>query len=349
MPQTIPSSLPNAVIYGCSGIALTEDEKHFFADADPAGFILFQRNCRDADQVRALVDDLRGCTGRADAPVLIDQEGGRVQRLQPPHWRDAPAAAGFKTLAAGDRDLAIEAARLNAQLIAEDLTGLGITVNCAPVLDVPAPGAHDIIGDRAFGDDPGTVAALGLATAEGFLSMGVLAVIKHIPGHGRAGADSHHDLPVVDASLADLEDTDFPPFRALRHMPWAMTAHVVYSALDEAAPATTSAVVIRDVIRGAIGFDGVLVSDDLSMKALKGTMRDRASAALAAGCDVVLHCCGDMEEMQAVAEGVGRLSGPAAERLRRGDAMRGQTPEWDRAAALGRLTDILKSQSAGGA
>jgi beta-N-acetylhexosaminidase len=336
------SHIPNAVIYGCSGPVLSGDEKRFFADARPAGFILFERNCQNPDQVRALVQELLDCIGQAQAPILIDQEGGRVQRLKPPHWRDAPPPAVFKVLAGLDQGLAVEAARLNAQLIAAELLDVGITVNCAPVLDVPGPGSHEIIGDRAFGDDPATVSALGLATAEGFLSMGVLPVIKHIPGHGRAKADSHHDLPLVDASMADLESVDFPSFRALRHMPWAMTAHVVYAALDKAAPATTSALVISDAIRGTIGFDGVLVSDDLSMKALAGSMQARAEAALAAGCDLVLHCCGDMVEMQNVAQGVASLSNAAAVRLARGEDMLGRLADWDGAAALARLNDILK-------
>jgi beta-N-acetylhexosaminidase len=336
------STNSNAVIYGCAGTALSRDEKSFFAEARPAGFILFERNCENPDQVRGLVDDLRNCIGHGQAPILIDQEGGRVQRLKPPHWRDAPAAAVFKALAGLDWGLGVEAARLGAQLIAAELIDLGITVNCAPVLDVPSPDSHAIIGDRAFGDDPATVSALGLATAEGFLSMGVLPVIKHIPGHGRARADSHHDLPLVDAATADLEAIDFPPFRALAHMPWAMTAHVVYGALDETV-ATTSARVIRDTIRGAIGFDGVLVSDDLSMQALAGSMRDRAATALAAGCDLVLHCCGDMAEMQDVAQGVAPLTDAAVARLVRGDEMRGQGLNWDRDAALARLDEILKT------
>ncbi len=326
---------------------MNREEKRFFANARPAGFILFERNCLNPDQVRGLVNDLLDCIGHAQAPILIDQEGGRVQRLKPPHWRDAPAAVMFKALAGLDQGLAIEAARLNAQLIAAELLDLGITVNCAPVLDVPGRGGDEIIGDRAFGDDPATVSVLGLAVAEGFLSIGVLPVIKHIPGHGRAKADSHHDLPVVDTPLEDLRSVDFPPFRALRQMPWAMTAHVVYEALDKAAPATTSAVVIADAIRGTIGFDGVLVSDDLSMKALAGPMDERAAVALAAGCDLVLHCCGEMAEMQGVAGGVGPLSGGAAARLARADDMRGQIADWDRDAALARLQDLLKPLNPG--
>ena len=338
---------PKAVIYGCSGVALTGNERRFFTEVRPTGFILFERNCLDSGQVLRLVAELKEITGRAGTPILIDQEGGRVQRLKPPNWRDHPTAAAFGTVAKHDRALACEAARLNAELIAAELLDLGITVDCAPVLDVPAPGSHDIIGDRAFGNDPDTVAALGLAAAEGFLSRGVLPVIKHIPGHGRAAADSHHDLPVVEAAAAELEKTDFPPFRALGHMPWAMTAHEVYTALDKDNPATTSKKVIRDTIRGGLGFDGVLVSDDIGMKALTGTYPERATAALAAGCDLVLQCSGDMAEMEDTARGVGPLTGDAVARLARGEAMREATREtgadWDAAAASARLDDILEA------
>ena len=346
---------PNAVIYGCSGAALTGEERRFFTEVRPTGFILFERNCLNPDQVLRLVTELKEITGRAGTPVLIDQEGGRVQRLKPPNWPARPAAASFQALALHDPALAGEAVRLNAELIATELLDIGITVDCAPVLDVPAPGSHDIIGDRAFGDDPDTVAALGLAAAEGFLSRGVVPVIKHIPGHGRAAADSHHDLPVVAAAAAELEKTDFPPFRALGHMPWAMTAHVVYTALDKDNPATTSEKVIRDTIRGTLGFDGVLISDDIGMQALVGTYPERATAALAAGCDLVLHCSGDMAEMKDTATGVGPLTGDTVARLARGEAMReamGQAArggmgragaDWDAAVARARLDDILEA------
>ncbi len=330
------------MIYGCSGAALTADERRFFAEARPTGFILFDRNCLNPDQVLRLVAELKEITGRAGTPILIDQEGGRVQRLKPPNWRDYPTAAALGALAKQDRALACEAVRLNAELIATELVDLGITVDCAPVLDVPAPGSHDIIGDRAFGDDPDTVAALGLAAAEGFLSRGVLPVIKHIPGHGRAAADSHHDLPVVETAAAELEKMDFPPFQALGHMPWAMTAHVVYTALDKDNPATTSEKVIRDTIRGSLGFDGVLVSDDIGMKALSGSFAERAAAALAAGCDLVLHCSGDMTEMEDAAGGAGPLTGAAVARLGRGEAMLDAPADWDEAAARARLDVILK-------
>lgn len=339
------------MIYGCSGAALTGDERRFFTEVRPTGFILFERNCLDPDQVLRLVAELKEITGRAGTPVLIDQEGGRVQRLKPPNWPARPAAAAFGAVAKHDRALAGEAARLNAELIAAELFNLGITIDCAPVLDVPAPGSHGIIGDRAFGYDPDTVAVLGMAAAEGFLSRGVLPVIKHIPGHGRAAADSHHGLPVVDDAAAELEKTDFPPFRALGHMPWAMTAHVVYTALDKDNPATTSERVIRDTIRGSLGFGGVLVSDDIGMKALSGTFAERAAAALAAGCDLVLHCSGDMAEMEDTAGGAGPLTGDAVARLARGEVMREAGREdmgragadWDAAAARARLDDIMKA------
>ncbi|TAN54887.1 MAG: glycoside hydrolase family 3 protein, partial [Magnetospirillum sp.] len=256
---------PAAAIFGCAGLVLSEEERRFFAGANPLGFILFARNIESPEQVRVLVTALRASVGRADAPVLIDQEGGRVQRLRPPHWRKAPPGEPFARLAARDPAAAHEALRLNFRLIGRELADLGIDVDCAPVLDVPVAGAHDVIGDRAYGRTAALVSALAGEVMEGLLDEGVLPVIKHIPGHGRAMVDSHLALPVVEASRAELEAQDFPPFHALRHAPWAMTAHVVYTALDAAAPATTSAKVIAEVIRGAIGFNGVLVSDDLSM------------------------------------------------------------------------------------
>ncbi len=339
------------MIYGCSGAALTDAEKQFFADVRPAGFILFERNCQTPDQVAGLVNALKDIAGGAGTPILIDQEGGRVQRLKPTHWRDRPAAAVFKDLAARDRILAAEAARLNAGLIAADLAALGITVDCAPVLDIPVPGAHEIIGDRAYGADPDTVAALGQAVCGGFLSRRVLPVIKHIPGHGRAGADSHLELPVVDATAEDLGEIDFSPFQALKAMPWAMTAHVVYTALDPDRPATTSARVIEDIIRGAIGFDGVLVSDDIGMKALGGPFADRAAQSLAAGCDLVLHCSGDRQEMEDVAKGLRPLTAETAARLATAEALRGEAglggaADWDSEAAQARLDEILGSGGA---
>jgi len=327
------SAVPAAVLFGCAGPTLTDSERRFFATVAPLGFILFGRNVDSPEQVAALVASLRDSVGRADAPVLIDQEGGRVRRLKPPHWRDAPAGEPFARLAARDPAAAAAALRLNYRLIGRELAALGIDVDCAPVLDVPVPGAHDVIGDRAFGHDAATVAALGRAALEGLLDEGVIGVVKHIPGHGRSMVDSHLALPVVTATRAELEAQDFPPFRALADAPWAMTAHVVYQDIDPNAPATTSAKVIGEIIRGLIGFDGVLVSDDLSMKALGGEFGDRTRAALDAGCDVVLHCNGDMAEMSAVAQAVRPLTEIAQERLASAIAAKRRPAPFDVAAA----------------
>ena len=320
---------------------MSGEERAFFRDADPLGFILFQRNCVDPGQVRALVAEMRECVGRADAPVLIDQEGGRVARLKPPHWRAPPAPGRFGTLAATDRAGAAEAVHLNARLIAAELVSLGISVNCLPVLDIPQPGTDAVVGDRAFGATPELVTFLGRAACEGSLDGGVLPVIKHIPGHGRARVDSHTALPLVPASLAELERGDFAPFRALSRMPWAMTGHVVYESVDAGAPATTSVPVIERIIRGHMGFDGVLVSDDLSMQALDGTLGGRAAAALAAGCDVALHCNGNMDEMGDVATATGPLSDAAMARIAEGEAMRRRPDDFDGAAAVARLDELL--------
>ena len=296
-----------ACILGCGGPHLTLGEAAFFREVQPWGFILFGRNIETPEQVRALVADLRASVDRPDAPVLIDQEGGRVQRLRPPHWRRYPPARAYV-----EHDP--ELAWLGGRLVAHDLAGVGINVDCAPVLDVPAPGAHDIIGDRAYADDPARVARLARAFADGLMAGGVAPIVKHTPGHGRAGADSHLDLPVVGEARTKLEAVDFQPFRALADLPMAMTAHVVYTAIDPLRPATTSPVVIGEIIRGMIGFDGLLISDDLSMKALSGDFTSRARDALSAGCDVVLHCNGDMDEMKAVTAGVRPLEGLAQRR-----------------------------------
>ncbi|HYD26292.1 beta-N-acetylhexosaminidase [Brevundimonas sp.] len=302
----------SAAIYGCSGHRLTEDEKAFFAEVRPWGFIVFRRNVDSPDQMRALTDEMRDCVGDPDAPVLIDQEGGRVQRMGPPHWAKYPPAEAYLK-ATNDPLAARELARLGARLMAHDLKSAGVNVDCAPVLDVPVPGAHDIIGDRAYARDPATVAMLGRAAAEGLLAGGVLPVIKHMPGHGRAFADSHHDLPVVHADLKTLDGWDFAPFRALSDMPLAMTAHVVFDAVDPKRPATTSRKALK-LMREGLGFGGLIMTDDLSMKALTGSLRERAEAALEAGCDVVLHCNGELGEMRQVAEGVGGLKGKAGKR-----------------------------------
>ena len=327
-----------ACILGCSGPTLTREEVAFFRDVKPWGFILFARNVESPDQVRALTEALRETVGRADAPILIDQEGGRVQRLKPPHWRLYPPGRAYGQLAGNDPLLKREITRLGARLIAHDLAGLGINVDCVPVLDVPDPKGHEIIGDRAYGQTPEEVAFLGRAAAEGLIAGGVLPVIKHIPGHGRAMADSHMELPVVGASYDDLDGRDFPPFRALSDMPMAMSAHVIYSAIDKKRPATTSRKVNRKVIRGALGFDGLLMTDDLSMKALSGDFTDRARDSLAAGCDVVLHCNGDMGEMSAVVAGCGALKGKSARRAEAALARIPRTPEpFDVAEAVARF------------
>jgi beta-N-acetylhexosaminidase len=303
-----------ACILGCSGPVLTPAERAFFAETRPWGFILFARNIETPDQVRSLTAALRASVGRADAPILIDQEGGRVQRLGPPHWRRFPPGRAYGGLGGADPLRVREITRLGARLMAHDLAGLGINVDCVPVLDVPDPQGHEIIGDRAYGDTPEEVAVLGRAAAEGLIAGGVLPIVKHIPGHGRARADSHLELPVVDAPFDELDARDFAPFKALSDMPMAMTAHVIYAAVDRRRCATTSRAVMRRVIRGTIGFDGLVMSDDLSMQALSGGLRERAEASIRAGCDVVLHCNGDMAEMQAVASGAPRLAGKAARR-----------------------------------
>jgi len=309
-------------VFGCSGLELTAQERAFFSDVDPLGFILFQRNCDTPDQVRALVDALRDAVGRTDAPVMIDQEGGRVARLKPPHWPEFPAAKAFADLFAQNPDHGAEVSTLGGRLIAHELADLGITIDCAPVLDVPQPGSDPIIGDRAFGADVATISVLAKAFMSGLMKGGVAPIIKHIPGHGRALVDSHKDLPVVDASREDLQNTDFAPFRALHMAAWAMTAHVVYSSLDPEHPATLSASVINEVIRKQIGFQGVLVSDDLSMKALSGGFADRTRAALQAGCDVALHCNGDMDEMVQVAQGASQMTRAAWSRYKLGELHR---------------------------
>lgn len=301
---------------------LSDAERAFFSKTQPLGFILFQRNCDTPTQVRSLVDDLRACVNHANAPVMIDQEGGRVARLKPPHWPEFPAARAFADVYADEPDAGLEASKLGGQLIAHELARLGITIDCAPVLDVPQPGADPIIGDRAFGGDVETICVLAKAFMDGLMRGGIAPVIKHIPGHGRALVDSHKDLPVVDAALDDLKTVDFPPFRALHMAAWAMTAHVVYTSLDDQAPATMSATVIADIIRKKIGFQGVLVSDDLSMKALSGDFADRAQGCLGAGCDVALHCNGEMDEMIEVARGSSMMTRSAWARYKLGELHR---------------------------
>ncbi len=307
-----------AFICGLSGPELTAGEADFLASTRPAGFILFARNVQSPGQVRQLIEAARGAAG-GPMLIMVDQEGGRVQRLTAPHWPRYPAARAFSRL-----PKAADAARICARMMAHDLHALGFNTTAAPVLDVPVPGANNIIGDRAYGEDVETVAALGGAAAEGLLAGGILPVMKHIPGHGRAMADSHLALPVVKTALEDLQATDFAPFRALRHLPMAMTAHVVFTAVDADAPVTVSAKAIGEVIRGHIGFDGLLMSDDLSMQALSGTLEERARSSFAAGCDLALHCNGKMEEMATVANTSPYLADAA---LRRFEAALAQLKE----------------------
>jgi len=307
-----------AIIFGCAGTSLTAEERDFFRAADPLGFILFARNVETPDQVRSLVAQLRQSVGRTDAPVLIDQEGGRVARLKPPHWPARPPAAFFGELyRQHGRTIACEAVRLDARLIADDLYRLGIDVLCAPVLDLRYPTTHQAIGDRSFAGDPQVVSDLAASFIDGAIEGGVIPVIKHIPGHGRATRDSHFDLPVVEATADELAASDFVPFRQLAARAWGITAHIVYRAFDAERPGTQSRIIIGEVIRGRIGFDGFLMTDDLSMNALGGDFAQRTKRALAAGCDAILHCNGRMAEMTEVARAARPLSTIGDERRRR--------------------------------
>ena len=330
-----------AFITGVSGTALTDDERAFLRAQRPWGFILFKRNIETPDQVTRLVQELRASVGQPDAPVLIDQEGGRVQRLQPPQWPSYPPGAIFSALYEIDRETGLEAARLSSRLIAADLADLGITVDCLPLADVPVPGADSVIGDRAYGTTPAKVAAIARAVTDGLAQGGVLPVLKHIPGHGRATADSHFRLPTVETPAAELAGTDFAAFKPLADLPMAMTAHVVFSALDPAQPATTSATIIEQVIRGTIGFQGLLMSDDVSMNALQGSIAERSRASIAAGCDVVLHCNGKLDEMAQVAAESPELTGEALARANRALASRRTPQPFDRGAARAELDRLI--------
>jgi beta-N-acetylhexosaminidase len=303
-----------ALIVGCAGPTLSVAEREFLDRAKPWGLILFKRNIESPAQVTALIQEFRGVVGYRDAPVLIDQEGGRVQRLSPPQWPDFPPAGRFGDAYGRDRARGMAAARLGGRLIASELSTLGITIDCMPVADLRLPEGHGVIGDRAYGMEIEIVAELARAAADGLIAGGVLPVVKHIPGHGRARTDSHEALPVVETSRVELERTDFEPFRRLHDLPIAMTAHVVYAAIDPVHPATVSSAVVQEIIRGHIGFDGLLLTDDLSMKALSGGFRERAEAALAAGCDIVLHCNGRLGEMTEIAPACPLLAGEAARR-----------------------------------
>ena len=329
-----------AAIFGCSGPVLTPDEAAFFRDADPYGFILFARNIESPDQVRRLTDDLRASTGH-DAPILVDQEGGRVQRLRAPHWREwlppldqvaqsgAQAAAGMA---------------LRSRIIAHELRAVGIDANCAPCCDLASDVTHPFLRNRCYGSDPGEVAAIARAVAEAHLAGGVLPVMKHMPGHGRSTADTHHDLPTVTASADDLDATDFAPFHALRDMAMAMTAHVIFAAFDPERPATQSPVMI-DVIRNRIGFSGLLMTDDLNMQALSGSLADRTAAARAAGCDIALHCKGDLAEMQAVAAAAGRMDSASLARAAAALAWRKTPDAVDIAALEDDLAKVLQGNA----
>lgn len=316
-----------AFISGCASLSLSAEERAFFNDTRPWGLILFGRNCDEPGQIRDLTAEFRDLVGREDAPVLIDQEGGRVQRLRPPHWTEWPPARAYRGLFLSDPRRGSDLVRGTARLIADELLSVGITVDCLPVADVPQPGAHDIIGDRAYGESPEEVTVMARAAAEGLLDGGVLPVVKHIPGHGRAGVDSHVGLPVVDADADALRRVDFAAFVALADLPMAMTAHVIYTAFDPDRPATLSPIVVGEVIRTEIGFDGLLMTDDLSMGALDGTLAERTSGSFSAGCDMALHCNGRLDEMVEVAAAAPVLAGRAAARAARAlDSARSAVP-----------------------
>ena len=330
-----------AFISGCEGTSLTASERRFFREARPCGLILFKRNCETPEQIRRLTGEFREAVGDPASLVLIDQEGGRVQRLSPPLWRQYPPGRAFGALYARAPAKGLEAARAGARLIARDLSSLGITVNCAPVLDVPVAGAHDIIGDRAYGRTPEQVTAVGGAVIEGYLQGGVLPVVKHIPGHGRATADSHAALPVITEPRETLEATDFAPFRTLKDAPLGMTAHVLITAADADTPASASRAVVQGIVREAIGFDGLLMCDDIGMNALSGTMEARAAAVLAAGCDVVLHCSGNLMQMETVAAVSPVLAGDAARRFEAALARLTAPAPFDEARAEELLGEVL--------
>jgi len=338
-----------AFITGVFGPELSAAEREFIRLERPWGFILFKRNIETPAQVILLISELRKELGEPDAPVLIDQEGGRVQRFGPPNWPAYPPGAVFGRLYDIDRALGLSAARLSARLIAADLIETGVTVDCLPLADVPVAGADAVIGDRAYGTEPGKVAAIARAVTEGLEQGGILPVLKHIPGHGRATADTHLKLPVVDTSKAELERTDFAAFQPLADLPMAMTAHVVFSALDPAHPATTSATIIEQVIRGVIGFQGLLMSDDVSMNALAGSIAERTRAIFAAGCDMVLHCNGKLDEMREVARETPQLSGKALQRAKRALASRKAPQAFDRLAARAELDALINRAGTAGA
>ena len=330
-----------AFITGISGTELSTVEREFIGAARPWGFILFKRNVENPSQVAILIHQLRDALGQPEAPVLIDQEGGRVQRYGPPHWPTYPAGAVFGSLYDLDPALGLTAARLSARLIADDLSRTGVTVDCLPLADVPVPGADAVIGNRAYGTNPLKVAAIARAVTDGLEQGGILPVLKHIPGHGRATADTHFRLPVVDIPRDALEASDFAAFRPLADLPMAMTAHIVFSTIDPAHPATTSATMIEQVIRGSIGFQGLLMSDDVSMNALAGSIAERTRAIFSAGCDIALHCNGKLEEMRDVANHSPELSGEPLQRAHRALAARKAPRPFDRSAARAELDTLI--------
>jgi beta-N-acetylhexosaminidase len=338
-----------AFITGVSGLALTAAERAFIRSERPWGLIIFKRNIETRDQVTNLIREFRSEIGESGAPVLIDQEGGRVQRFGPPNWPAYPAGAVFGALYDLDPKLGLRAAWLSARLIAADLIEAGVTVDCLPLADVPVAGADAVIGNRAYGTEPGKVAKIARAVTEGLEQGGVLPVLKHIPGHGRATADTHFRLPEVDTSRSELERVDFAAFQPLADLPMAMTAHVVFSAIDPAHPATTSATIVTQVIRGVIGFQGLLMSDDVSMNALSGSIAERTRAIFAAGCDMVLHCNGNLDEMRDVARETPELSGKALERAKRALASRGAPQALDRQAARAELDALIERAGTVGA
>jgi beta-N-acetylhexosaminidase len=333
--------MSKAFITGLAGTTLMAAERDFIRAERPWGFILFRRNIDTPAQVAALTAEVRNVLGEPDAPFLVDQEGGKVQRFRPPNWPLYPAGAAFGRLYDAEPALGLRAARLSARLIADDLAKVGVTVDCLPLADVPVPGADDVIGDRAYGEEPKKVAAIARAVTQGLEEGGILPILKHIPGHGRATADSHLRLPVVDAPKSELESIDFAAFKPLADLPMAMTAHVVFSAYDPAQPATTSATMIERVIRGLIGFQGLLMSDDVGMNALAGSIAERTKALLAAGCDMVLHCSGELPEMQQVARETPELSGTALQRAKAALASRRAPKTLDRVAARAELDELI--------
>ncbi|MEH6404999.1 MAG: beta-N-acetylhexosaminidase [Sneathiella sp.] len=332
-----------SVIFSCVGLKVTEAEREFFEQENPFGFILFARNVDNPDQLKKLTDDLRGAVGRPDAPVLVDQEGGRVLRLKAPHWFEAPAFGKLGKLFEKNSEQGIQATRLATRLIARDLTAAGINVDCSPCLDLSFEETSSVIGDRSFNSDPARVAILGAVVAEEFLNAGIIPVIKHVPGHGRAIVDSHHHLPTVSATREELIKTDFDPFQALNKSPWGMTAHIVFDAIDPDRPATQSGQIINEIIRGDIGFDGLLLTDDLNMQALEGPLDLRASRALEAGVDIILHCSGKIDEMKLVAGACPKLSDASIDRILRAEKQCNviSPPLYDQHSMIKELNSLL--------